>query len=81
MTVEIRHNWSLSEIEALLSLPLVDLLWQAQQVHREANPGYRVQLASLLSVRRRLCLLPSIDAQQQRREWPAGARAAGGSCS
>jgi len=40
MTVEIRHNWSLSEIEALLSLPLVDLLWQAQQVHREANPGY-----------------------------------------
>lgn len=51
MTVEIRHNWSLSEIEELLSLPLVDLLWQAQQVHREANPGYRVQLASLLSVR------------------------------
>ena len=51
MTVEIRHNWSLSEIEALLSLPLVDLLWQAQQVHREANPGYQVQLASLLSVR------------------------------
>jgi biotin synthase len=29
----------------------VDLLWQAQQVHRIANPGYRVQLASLLSVR------------------------------
>jgi biotin synthase len=46
-----RHDWSRQEIESLLSLPLMDLLWQAQQVHRAANPGYRVQLASLLSVR------------------------------
>ncbi|NDA74944.1 MAG: biotin synthase BioB [Synechococcaceae bacterium WB8_3_299] len=51
MTVSLRHDWELAEIEALLNLPLVDLLWQAQQVHREANPGYQVQLASLLSVR------------------------------
>ncbi|WP_415400115.1 biotin synthase BioB [Synechococcus sp. W4D4] len=29
----------------------MDLLWQAQGVHRQANPGYRVQLASLLSVK------------------------------
>ncbi len=46
-----RHDWSRSEIQALLELPLVDLLWQAQQVHRAANPGYHVQLASLLSVK------------------------------
>jgi biotin synthase len=46
-----RHDWSLDEILALLELPLVDLLWQAQAVHRDANPGYRVQLASLLSVK------------------------------
>ena len=46
-----RHDWSQSEIRALLDLPLMDLLWQAQQVHRAANPGYRVQLASLLSVK------------------------------
>ena len=46
-----RHNWCRSEILALLELPLVDLLWRAQQVHREANPGYHVQLASLLSVK------------------------------
>ncbi|MEI8250674.1 MAG: biotin synthase BioB [Synechococcus sp. ELA057] len=46
-----RHDWSRDEIRALLELPLVDLLWQAQAVHRQANPGYRVQLASLLSVR------------------------------
>ncbi|MFZ4803793.1 MAG: biotin synthase BioB [Synechococcus lacustris] len=47
----LRHDWSLAEIEALLQLPLVDLLWQAQQVHRQVNPNYEVQLASLLSVR------------------------------
>jgi biotin synthase len=46
-----RHDWSRQEIQALLALPLVDLLWQAQQVHRVANPGYQVQLASLLSVK------------------------------
>ena len=46
-----RHDWSRSEIQALLVQPLVELLWQAQQVHRAANPGYHVQLASLLSVK------------------------------
>ena len=46
-----RHDWSRSEIQTLLEQPLVDLLWQAQQVHRSANPGYHVQLASLLSVK------------------------------
>ena len=50
-TVELRHDWSLEEIQALLDLPLMDLLWRAQGVHRSANPGYRVQLASLLSVK------------------------------
>ena len=46
-----RHDWTREQIQALLDLPLFDLLWQAQQVHRAANPGYRVQLASLLSVK------------------------------
>ncbi|MEE2696621.1 MAG: biotin synthase BioB, partial [Cyanobacteriota bacterium] len=52
MATSIRHDWDLAEIEALLELPLVDLLWRAQQVHRDAHPdGYHVQLASLLSVK------------------------------
>ena len=46
-----RHDWTRAEIQALLDQPLMDLLWQAQQVHRVANPGYEVQLASLLSVK------------------------------
>ena len=52
MAASIRHDWDLAEIEAMLELPLVDLLWRAQQVHRDAHPdGYHVQLASLLSVK------------------------------
>lgn len=50
-TANQRHDWSLAEIQALLELPLLELLWQSQAVHRAANPGYRVQLASLLSVK------------------------------
>ena len=51
MTLTMRHDWTTEEILALLKQPLMELLWQAQTVHREANPGYRVQLASLLSVK------------------------------
>ena len=51
MNLTIRHDWSIEEIQGLLELPLMELLWQAQSVHRAANPGYRVQLASLLSVK------------------------------
>ena len=46
-----RYDWTAQEVLDLLQSPLVDLLWQAQSVHREANPGYTVQLASLLSVK------------------------------
>ena len=48
----IRHDWTRSETLTLLELPLVDLLWRAQQVHRAFHAeGYQVQLASLLSVK------------------------------
>ncbi len=46
-----RHDWSRKEILVLLQLPLMDLLWRAQQVHRSANPEQGVLLASLLSVK------------------------------
>ena len=37
--VEVRHDWTRSEIEELLNLPLMDLLWRAQAVHRASNLG------------------------------------------
>ena len=39
MTLSIRHDWTIEEIQTLLELPLMELLWQAQTVHREANPA------------------------------------------
>ena len=48
---DIRHDWSLDEVKGILDLPLMDLMWRAQIVHRSYNPGYKVQLASLLSVK------------------------------
>ncbi len=49
--VNFRHDWTVEEVKDLLEQPLMDLLWQAQITHRTANPGYKVQLASLLSVK------------------------------
>tara|TARA_B100000700_G_scaffold290569_1_gene348725 strand:+ start:1385 stop:2422 length:1038 start_codon:yes stop_codon:yes gene_type:complete len=48
---DLRHDWSLNEVKEILEMPLMDLLWRAQIVHRSYNPGYKVQLASLLSVK------------------------------
>ncbi len=47
----VRFDWSLNEIRDILKQPLMDLLWEAQHVHRSVNPNYNVQLASLLSVK------------------------------
>ena len=47
---EIRYDWNRKEILKLLNLPLIDLMWQSQIIHRKFNT-YKVQLASLFSVK------------------------------
>ena len=47
---EIRFNWRKEEILKLLNTPLIDLMWEAQIIHRKFNK-YKVQLASLFSVK------------------------------
>ena len=47
---EIRFNWRREEILEILNMSLVDLMWEAQIVHRKFNK-YKVQLASLFSVK------------------------------
>ena len=44
-------RWSVEQIEALLNLPFNDLLWRAQQVHRQHFDANEVELATLLSVK------------------------------
>ncbi|MCE9550620.1 MAG: biotin synthase BioB [Betaproteobacteria bacterium] len=43
--------WSLTQVEALFRLPFADLLYRAQQVHREHFDPNAVQLSTLLSIK------------------------------
>ena len=45
------QRWSVDEIEALFKQPFADLLYQAQQVHREHFDANAVQLSTLLSIK------------------------------
>ncbi|MDO4724474.1 MAG: biotin synthase BioB, partial [Comamonadaceae bacterium] len=45
------QRWSVQAIEQLLDLPFMDLLYQAQTVHRQHWPKGDVELATLLSVK------------------------------
>ncbi len=45
------QRWSVAEVEALFKLPFADLLYRAQQVHREHFDPNAVQLSTLLSIK------------------------------
>ncbi|PIX04052.1 MAG: biotin synthase BioB, partial [Gallionellales bacterium CG_4_8_14_3_um_filter_54_18] len=45
------QRWSVGEVEALFELPFADLLYRAQQVHREHFDPNQVQLSTLLSIK------------------------------
>lgn len=48
---QIRNDWTRAEITTLFDLPLLDLLWQAQAVHRQHHAPNEVQLSTLLSIK------------------------------
>ncbi|HVL46176.1 MAG TPA: biotin synthase BioB, partial [Acidovorax sp.] len=43
--------WTVEAIQALLDKPLMDLLFEAQTVHRQHWPAGDIELATLLSVK------------------------------
>lgn len=43
--------WHSSDIQALFALPLMDLLYRAQQIHRQHFDANAIQLSSLLSIK------------------------------
>ena len=51
----IRNDWQIGEIEALFDKPFNDLLFEAQQVHREHFDPNRVQVSTLLSIKTGAC--------------------------
>jgi len=55
MSDAIRHDWTLPEVRAIYELPLPDLVYRAQTVHRRYHPTSDVQLCSLLSIKTGAC--------------------------
>src|SRR6185437_5573213 len=51
----VRHDWTLQEAESLLAMPLMDLLYHAQRVHRENHEPNTVQMSTLLSIKTGAC--------------------------
>ena len=51
----IRSNWTQNEILKILNLPLTDLIYKAQKIHKKNFPKNDVQLASLLSIKTGFC--------------------------
>jgi len=50
-TNQLRHDWTLAEIEALFSLPFNDLVFKAHTVHRQHFDVNEVQISTLLSIK------------------------------
>jgi len=46
-----RTDWTRDEIAALFDLPFMDLLYEAQTIHRAHHPRNEVQLSTLLSIK------------------------------
>ena len=51
----VRHDWTLPEVADLLGMPLMDLLYQAQRVHRQHHEPNTVQMSTLLSIKTGAC--------------------------
>ena len=51
----IRHDWQYDEVATLFSLPLNDLLFKAQTVHRQFFDSNQVQVSTLLSIKTGAC--------------------------
>jgi biotin synthase len=48
-------NWTLSQVSALFEKPLLELLFEAQQIHRQHFDPQQVQISTLLSIKTGAC--------------------------
>ncbi|MCL9774349.1 biotin synthase BioB [Vibrio methylphosphonaticus] len=53
--MEVRHNWTLAEVSALMDKPFMDLLFEAQTLHRQHQQPNHVQVSTLLSIKTGAC--------------------------
>ena len=54
-TTVLRHDWTVTEVEALFALPFSDLMFRAQSTHRANHDPNAVQRATLLSIKTGAC--------------------------
>lgn len=52
----IKNNWTQEEILEIYNTPLFDLIYRAQQIHREFNVPNEVQVSSLVSIKTGGCV-------------------------
>ncbi len=50
-----RHNWSLEEISAIYDQPFIELIYEAQTIHRQHFKPGEVQKSTLLSIKTGAC--------------------------
>ncbi|ENW91619.1 biotin synthase BioB [Acinetobacter dispersus] len=53
--MKIRNDWSRAEIQAFYEQPLLDLLFQAHQLHRQYFAANTIQVSTLLSIKTGKC--------------------------
>lgn len=53
--MSVRHDWCAQEVADLFALPFMDLVYQAQQVHRRYFEPNQVQVSTLLSIKTGAC--------------------------
>src|ERR1700677_5182697 len=51
----VRNDWTLAEVKELFALPFMDLMFQAQSVHRRFQEPNTVQISTLLSIKTGAC--------------------------
>jgi biotin synthase len=55
VSVTLRNDWTLTEVQALFALPFMDLMFEAQSVHRRFQAPNTVQISTLLSIKTGAC--------------------------
>jgi biotin synthase len=51
----VRNDWTLAEVKELFALPFMDLMFEAQSVHRRFQVPNTVQISTLLSIKTGAC--------------------------
>ncbi|CDK98148.1 biotin synthetase (Biotin synthase) [Magnetospirillum gryphiswaldense MSR-1 v2] len=51
----LRHDWQAEEVQAFFSMPFMDLMFQAQQVHRANFDANKIQVSRLISIKTGSC--------------------------